>query len=139
MDRIEKMWKWINHNRFVVIGPIVAILVWGYAVGCTPLTKSILTVGRMINAPELDLEFVTWQKQQEITIARFEAAGEDLEQQKANNEKIKELILGIASGGVADMPGLVKLLLAGGGLGALTDNVRKRGLISGLKINNKKA
>lgn len=139
MDRIEKMWKWINHNRFVVIGPIVAILVWGYAVSCTPLTQSILTVGRMINASELDLEFVTWQKQQEITIARFEAAGEDLEQQKANNEKIKELILGIASGGVADMPGLVKLLLAGGGLGALTDNVRKRGLISGLKINNKKA
>ena len=136
---LKKIWKWIDHNRCVVIGPIIAILIWGYAIGCTPLTQSILTAGKMLNAPELDLEFETWQKQQEIMIARFEAAGQDLERQKANNEKIKELILGLASGGVADMPGLVKLLLAGGGLGALTDNIRKRGLISGLKINNKKA
>ena len=44
----------------------------------------------------------------------------------------------LASGGVADMPGLLKLLLTGGGLGAIADNIRKRGLISGLKNGNKK-
>jgi hypothetical protein len=114
-------------------------MLWAYATSCTPLTESPLNLGRMVTEKQLALELKSWQAQQEVAIAKFEAAGEDIAQQKENNKKIEELIMSVASGGVADMPGLLKLLIAGGGLGAITDNIRKRGLISGLKKNNKNA
>jgi len=136
---MQKVWKWIDHNRFIITGPIIAIMIWAYALGCTALTTSPLDIGRMVNKSQLEIDFKTWQAQQEITAAKFEAAGQDLAMQEERNAKLKETILGLASGGIPDMPGLIKLLVAGGGLGAITDNIRKRGLISGLKINNKKS
>lgn len=129
------MGKWINHNRFVFVGPIVAIMIWTYAVSCTPLTTSPLDPGRLVNVQQLDLDFKTWQSQQEIMAARFEAAGLDLEQQKTSNEKIKESLLSLASGGIPDVPGLLKLMVGGGGIGAIVDNIRKGGVIGGLKRN----
>ena len=132
---LNKIWKWIDHNRCVVILPIIAILIWAYAVSCTPLTSSPLDPARPVNVQQLDLDFKTWQKQQEITAAKFEAAGLDLEQQAAGNEKIKEIILGLASGGIPDVSGLVKLLVGGGGAGLIIDNIRKGGVIGGLKRN----
>jgi len=132
---MEKIWKWIEYNRFVVIGPIIGIMLWSYAVSCTPLTRSPLDPARLVNVQQLDLDFKTWQSQQEIMAAKFEAAGQDLAQQKATNEKIKETLLGLASGGIPDVPGLIKLLIGGGGLGAIADNIRKRGVIGGLKRN----
>ncbi len=132
---MEKIWKWIDHNRCVVIGPIVAIMIWAYALSCMPETASPLDPGRLVNVQQLDLDFKTWQSQQEIMAAKFEAAGLDLEQQAASNEKIKETILGLASGGIPDVPGLVKLLIGGGGIGVIVDNIRKGGVIGGLKRN----
>lgn len=134
---MTKALKWIEHNRFLVIGPVVALMLWGYAVSCTPLTKSPLDPAKLVNTIQLDLEFKTWQSQQEIMAAKFEVAGQDLEQQKLNNEKIEEQILSLASGGIPDAAGLVKLLIGGGGLGAIVDNIRKRGVIAGGKRNNK--
>ncbi len=132
---MEKIWKWINHNRFVIILPIIAILIWAFAVSCTPLTSSPLDPARLVNVQQLDLDFKIWQIQQEVMAAKFEAAGQDLAQQAASNEKIKETILGLASGGIPDVSGLVKLLIGGGGLGAIVDNIRKGGVIGGLKRN----
>jgi len=132
---LKKIWKWINHNRYVLIGPIIGIMIWAYALGCTPQTVSPLDPGRLVNVQQLDLDFKTWQSQQEVMAARFEAAGLDLARQKADNEKIKETLLGLASGGIPDMPGLMKLLLGGGGIGAIIDNIRKGGVIGGLKRN----
>ena len=139
MDKMQKTWKWLNHNRFVIIFPVLGIMLWAYALGCTALTTSPLHPGRMVNVTQLDLDFRTWQSQQEIMAAKFEAAGLDLEQQKAGNEKLKTILLGLASGGVADVPGLLKLLIGGGGLGAILDNIRKGGVIGGLKRNKEPA
>ncbi len=130
---MQKMMKWMNHNRYVLIFPVVSIMLWAYALGCTPTTMSPLVPGRMVNVTQLDLDFRTWQSQQEIMAAKFEAAGLDMEQQKAGNEKIKETILELAAGGIPDVPGLIKLLIGGGGLGAIVDNIRKGGVIGGLK------
>lgn len=130
-----KIWKWIDHNRFVVIGPIVAIAIWTYALGCTPQTASPLDPAKMVTERELGVDLKIWQAENEIMIAKFEIAGEDLEQQRQNNKKLEDFILSLASGNVADLPGLITLLITGGGLGAITDNIRKRGLISGLKLN----
>ena len=132
---LKKIWKWIDHNRCVVVIPNMAIMTWAYAVSCTPLTGSPLDPARLVNVPQLELDFKTWQKQQEIAAAKFEAAGLDLEQQEERNAKLKETILGLASGGIPDVPGLVKLLVGGGGLGLLADNLRKGGVIGGLKRN----
>jgi len=136
---MQKAMKWMNHNRFVLIFPVVGIMLWAYALGCTALTASPLHPGTMVNVTQLDIDFKTWQSQQEIMAARFEAAGLDLEQQKAGNEKIKETILSLATGGIPDAPGLLKLLIGGGGLGAILDNIRKGGVIGGLKRNKSPA
>ena len=136
---MEKMMKWMNHNRYVLIFPVVAIMLWAYALGCTALTTSPLDIGRMVNKTQLEIDFKTWQAQQEITAAKFDAAGQDLVMQEERNAKLKETILGLASGGIPDMPGLLKLVVGGGLLGAIGDNVRKGGVIGGLKRNKKSA
>lgn len=136
---MQKVWKWLNHNRFVVIGPVVGLMLWAYALGCTPETISPLDISRMVNASRLDIDFKTWQAQQEIMTAKFDAAGKDLIRQEEQNAALKETILGLASSGIPDMPGLLKLLVGGGGLGAIIDNIRKGGVIGGLKRNNKSA
>ncbi len=135
MQFLEKIWKWIDHNRFVVIFPVLAIVIWFAAASCTPQVASLLSPGQVVNERGLDLEYQTWQKQQEIMILRFEAAGESLEEQKIQQAKLQEFIISLASGDIADLPGLVTLLIGGGGLGAIIDNIRKRSLISGLKRN----
>jgi len=134
---MKNVTKWLNHNRFVVIGPVVAVMLWAYALGCTPEIASPLDIGRMVNVAQLDIDFKSWQAQQEVMAAKFEAAGKDLVMQAERNEKLKETILGLASGGVPDVPGLLKLVIGGGGLGAIVDNVRKGGVIGGLKRNKK--
>ena len=136
---MQKVVKWMNHNRYVLIFPVVGIMLWAYALGCTPTTMSPLFPGRMVNVNQLDIDFMTWQSQQEIMAAKFEAAGLDLEQQKAGNEKIKEMIFSLASGGIPDTPGLLKIIIGGGGLGAILDNIRKGGVIGGLKRNREPA
>ena len=135
MDRFEKFIKFISYNRFLVIGPIVGILLWFYATSCTPETRDPTAPGQFVNAVELKKSFESWQADQTKIAALYEISGEDLQQLEENNLKIQELIMGIATGGVADMPGLLKMVLGTGALGAIGDNVRKRGLIQGLKRN----
>lgn len=135
MDFLEKIWKWIDHNRFTVIFPVLAVVIWIIGASCSPQTASLLIPGRMINESQLSLEYKTWQAQQEIMILKFEAAGEDIQEQKEDQAKLQEFLIALASGNIADLPGLITLLISGGGLGAIVDNVRKRGLIAGLKRN----
>ena len=136
---MQKTWKWLDHNRWVIIGPVLGFMLWAYAMGCTPETASPLDIGRMVNASQLEIDFLTWQAQQEITAVKFDAAGKDLVMQEERNAKLKETILGLASGGIPDMPGLLKLVVGGGLLGAIGDNVRKGGVIGGLKRNTEPA
>lgn len=135
MDKWEKIKKFINYNRFFVILPITAALLWFYATSCTPLTRDPISQDRFVNVIELKQSFEQWQADQVRIAALYKIAGEDIQQQEENNLKIQDFIMGIATGGVSDMPGLMKLLIGGGALGALTDNIRKRGLIQGLKRN----
>ena len=135
MDFLDKTGKWMDHNRFTVIFPVLAVVIWIAGASCSPQTVSLLIPGRMINESQLALEYKTWQAQQEIMILKFEAAGEDIQGQKEDQAKLQEFLISLASGSVADLPGLITLLIGGGGLGAIADNVRKRGLIAGLKRN----
>lgn len=130
---MKKMWDFVDHNRFTVICPIVALILWVAAVGCTPVTPSPLDETRLVNTSGLSLEYEQWLTDQKIMEKRFEAAGQDLEAQAKANEEFKNLLLSLASGSVADWNGLVQLLVGGGLLGVIGDNVRKNGVIGGLK------
>ncbi len=132
---MKKVWKWINYNRYVTIGPIVAIVIWITACGMTATTESPTRPGRFVNALELQTEFELWQLDQEKMALLFKAAGENIEQQQKAWSELESLMITLASGGVADLPGLLKLLAGGTLIGAIGDNIRKRGLISGLKKN----
>ena len=134
---MNKITKWINYNRFIVIAPIVAFIIWAAAVGCTPRTESPTRAGVMVSAPQLQTEFTVWEEQNQIKLILFEAAGKDLERQKKYQAEFAQLLITLASGGVADLPGLLQLLAGGTLLGAVSDNIRKRALIAGLKHNGK--
>lgn len=124
---MKKIWEWIEHNRMTVIVPAVALILWFAAIGCTPETRSPVS-GRMVNAGELQLDF-------DMVMASFELARVDLEHQAEMQGKFKEALLALASGSVADWPGLLQLLVGGGLLGFMGDNLRKNGVIGGLKRN----
>jgi len=134
---LQSIWKWLEHNRFLVIAPVVAISVWLAAYGCIPLVQSPTRPDQLVNAKELALDYERWQADQAIIAKQFELAGEDLAEQEAAYEELRQTLIGLASGGIPDGAGLVQLLLGGTAIGAITDNIRKRGLISGLKKNAK--
>ena len=132
---VKKIWKWIDHNRFVVIGLLTGLILGLYAISCTPITNDPVDPQKQVDAQELQESFEIWQAEQDVVAKRFELAGKDLERQAENNAKIEKFIIDLAAGGIADLPGVITLLLGGGALGAIGDNIRKRGLISGLKRN----
>ena len=132
---MEAIWSWIEKNRFTVLCPLVGAVLWIGAVGCTPTTLSPFGGDRDVTAAELEQEYVIWQMENEITVSKFQAAGKDLQQQLENQAKVVEVITTLASGSIADWPGLVQLLAGSGIIGLLGDNVRKNGVIGGLKRN----
>lgn len=131
----ETIWSWIEKNRFTVLFPAVGVILWLVALGCIPVTQSPVNPERVVSATELDQEFLVWQKENEVTAAKFEAAGKDLQQQAENQAKVITVLTKVASGSVADWPGLVQLLLGSGVVGLIADNIRKNGVIGGLKRN----
>ena len=129
----KKLWKTIEHHRYTVVCLVIALLVWVFAVGCTPMTQSPMDETKAVNARQLDIEYQSWLAQQTIIEAKFEAAGQDLQEQAEANEAFKQMLLTLASGSVADWSGLVQLLIGGGLLGVVGDNIRKNGVIGGLR------
>lgn len=126
---MTKILKWIDHNRYTVLSPLIMIVIWLVAFGCTPLTQSPTQPGQMVNVDEL-------QKEYQIFQIKYEFAVRDLERLEEQRGKLLDAITKLASGSVADLPGLLQLLLVGGFFGATTDNIRKRALIAGLKRNS---
>jgi len=126
---MNKIWKWIDHNRYIVTSPIIMLIIWFVAFGCTVTTPSPTEPTKLVNIEELKKEY-------QLFIIKYEFAVKDLELQQEQQGKLMRSISKLASGSVADLPGLLQLLLAGGGIGAVTDNIRKRSFIAGLKRNN---
>jgi len=134
MKILASVWRFLKYNRFVVIGPVVGCLIWIGAVSCTPEVESPYTPGKFVNERGLQIEFKKWQAWVEVTAAEFEAAGEDIQEQKSRIKKLGEWLMAAAAG-VTNWPALIQILLYGGGVGAIADNIGKRGVIAGLKRN----
>jgi hypothetical protein len=135
MELLQKIWTWIDYNRFLVIFLLVALVIWFTAASCEPMTESILNPPSQITADQLKVELVDWQKQQEVYVMKFDNAGKDIERQKTEMAALQKFILDLASGNFGNAQSAIIALITGGGLGAIIDNIRKRSLISGLKIN----
>ena len=131
---LKKVWSWIEKNRWTVILPLVGLVLWIVAVGCTPTASSPIT-GDRVDSRELAAELEEYIILHELTLKKFEVAQAEIEEQKAAMEEMKQIILAMASGSVADIPGLLQLLLGSSVLGLFADNVRKNGVIGGLKRN----
>jgi len=126
---MKEIWKWIDHNRYIVMSPLMMLAIWVIAFGCTVTTPSPTEPTKLVNIEELKKEY-------ELFIIKYEFAIRDLEIQQETQGKLMDSITKLASGSVADLPGLLQLLLTGGFFGAVADNIRKRALIAGLKRNN---
>jgi len=134
---LEKIWQFIEYNRWFVAGIILSLLLTFGGIYCVPVTPSPLQPAKMVDEKGLALDFKTWQMQCQVIQDQFTNAGEDLQAQAARNSQIETMIVDLASGRIPSIPSFLQILLASGGLGAVYDNIRKRGLITGLKIQVK--
>ena len=125
----KKVWNVIEHHRFTVIAPITAVIIWSIAVGCIARIESPLS-GRMVGARELQFDF-------EQAIRMFEFAGEQLKEKQEAIDGFRAFMISLVSGDVADFGAFLTALLSGGFLGILADNIRKNGVIGGLKRSGK--
>ena len=127
--------KWINHNRYTVILPIIGLVIWIAAYGCSATTESPTGTGEAVTSSQLEHQFIIWKAEQEVMLLKFQLGVEDIAEQEEKWNKVQALLVKVASGSVANMPGLLQIVLASGLIGVVGDNVRKRGLIAGLKRN----
>jgi len=117
--------KWISHNRFTVIVPIVMLVFWVIMLGCSARTESPTHQGSFVSSDGLATEYRIWKLSQERMQILFESAGADLERQKEQQTKFYEFLLSLASGAVTTWPALIKLMVGGGLFAAIGDNIRK--------------
>ena len=121
----EAILNWLSHNRFIVITPILVIVLWSVAVGCTPTVVSPVS-NQKATADVLKIEYDT-------TMAKFDLAVSDLERQYEQQEVIMQAINALASGQITNWGSLVNLLIASGGVGLVFDNRRKDTVIASMK------
>lgn len=131
----EKLWNFVEHNRFTVVLLVIAVVLWLAGVGCTPQTKSPLT-GEYVTAAELAIDEAQFKANYTSGIMKFDWAKEDLIIQAQQNIAFEQLLLSAASGGITSWGGLLNLLITGGFIGFGLDNIRKNGVIGGLKKNS---
>jgi len=138
LKMLERIWKQIERNRFTVVLPIALLGVWLYCVGCTPTTASPLNPAVRVTAAELEIDFLSWQAQQEVMLKRFDLSRQEIEGQKEQWAAFQEVLMKLSTGAVADLPGLMQLLLGGGFVGLLADRLRASGVIGKQKAIIKK-
>lgn len=136
MNTLSKIWSVIEKNRWSIIVPLLGVLLWSYAsLSCMPTTESPVRQGVMLSATELQQEYDTWTTNNELIVKKFELAAEDIKRQQEQYSKIESAVMSIVSGNVTTWSGLLNLILGSGIIGVSADNIRKNGVIAGLKRN----
>ncbi|MEN6309836.1 MAG: hypothetical protein ABFD91_18980 [Anaerohalosphaeraceae bacterium] len=125
----------IDYNRFAVMAVILCMVVWIFAIGCSPVVLSPVNPEKAVNAAELETDYQVWLKDNEAMQIKFEAAGNDLKQQAENQAKFQQVLVSLATGQVANFGAFAELLMGTGLIGVIGDNIRKNGVIAGLKRN----
>lgn len=136
MNTLTKIWSVIEKHRWTVIVPLIGAIFWIIAgICCVPTTESPTRPNVQVNAHELQQDYETWVSTNELTAKRFEWATDDIKTQTEQWGKIESGIMAVVSGGVSNWSGLLDILISTGLVGTFADNLRKNGVIAGLKRN----
>jgi len=136
MDVLHKLLKVVDHDRWKVIGVVVALLVGVALVGCQSRTASVLT-DEKVNRVQLQAEAMTLQARAEADAAQLAAGFADLDKQDEMRRTAIEWFSGIAAAGVQGtlspttaIAGLANLALLGLCGGSVVDGRRKDKVIA---------
>lgn len=113
------IWTFCNHERYQVVSFIVCFVLVFWGVSCQSTVPSIQNPGTQINRLELDLEV-------EQFVARANARYGDLQQKDELKKLLFDHIQMWTATGTFNPVGLLPAIFSILGVGALTDNVRKR-------------
>lgn len=139
MQTLEKLWSVIEKNRWATIVPVIGIIAWvALSLSCSLTTLSPIRSGVQVNAVELELDYQTWIADCNTTAKRFKFAASDIERQREQWSKIESALMSVASGNVTSFTGLLGILTTTGLIGFGADNLRKNGVIAGLKRKKKR-
>ena len=158
MDLVNRVSEWAEHNRFLVLGVILAVIFAIGIVGCQPKTESLVYPGQKVTPAQLDRETILIQQgidDQAAAIRALEsrynadvaskqlqlkAAQDDLVLQQQKRAELIQYVAGIgtavAQGGLTAPAAIgsiaqIALLLFAGGMTA--DSIRKSKVIGTLK------
>lgn len=126
---LEKSKTLLNHERYQVVSVVfcVLLLVWGLC--CQSTTQSVIDPTQQLNRGELDAEVTNFMNTAEV---RYR----DLDRQDEFKRQVLERVSLWTSTGTFNLAGLIPLIASVLGVGALTDNVRKRRELKSLSNKN---
>tara|TARA_Y100000593_G_C4047490_1_gene208108 strand:- start:27 stop:473 length:447 start_codon:yes stop_codon:yes gene_type:complete len=144
MDIWNRLSKWIDHNRYLVIALIIALAVNSYLFAMGSKTSSLINEGQRVNRIQLEGEIGVKTAELNAAITAFnakvEAAVADLDEQDRIKAEIVEIVGGLATGvagGGVGAPQIIATVLGIGGVlgfgGTMVDNRRKDKKIVELK------
>jgi hypothetical protein len=108
-----------NHERYQSISVIICIVLLAVCYGCQSKIESLVSPGKQITREELDIELTA-------LIATAEVRYNRLDQQDELKQALYQIGSLTAQTGSFNPQGLVTTLFSILGVGAITDNVRKR-------------
>jgi hypothetical protein len=126
----DNVMKTIRHYKGTTIATIICIAIVFCLVACESQVQSLNRPGVKVNRAELKLEL-------DGIIKTAEYRALDLDKQDALKVKLSEIAMVIASGGTVNPIGAGIGLLAIMGVGTISDNSKKDGIIKTLQNKNK--
>lgn len=125
---MTKLWTFIRHQRGLIIGCCLSIIVLIWAYGCESKVRSPLDPKRLVNRAELKLEVENY-----LALAELKFA--DLDRQDEFKRIVFENAIGYAQGKPINPIGVIMSIGGFLGIGAIIDNQRKDVRIKTQKSN----
>lgn len=115
----EKLKTLLNHERYQVIAAVLCIPLIFWGICCQSQTQSLIDPDQQVNRDQLDAQVANFLNDAEV---RYR----DLDRQDAFKQNVFDKVALFSQGGDLNPSGLLTLVFTFLGVGAITDNVRKR-------------
>ena len=125
-ETIEKIKEALRHNQALAVAVVICIALGVYLIGCESSVTSPINPPKKVTRVQLDAEI-------ELLIVNVELAIEDLNKQDLFKQKLFEIGLVAAQGGMVNPVGAGVTLLGILGIGAVADNRKKDSIIKTLQ------
>lgn len=135
--RKKELTTMIKHNRNTIYALIIAIILSIYLLGCQPKTSSLINPEEQVIRSVLEMEFEQLSKRIDVDHEQLEREMlkrlNELERKEEINKAINAAGKAFTSTGEINPVGIVAILAAVFGVGAVADNRKKDGIIKTLK------